>query len=96
MLKSAVCLWRWWLLLLFVVTNSCEGEPGLLVMLAAWPEGAENDVLLVGRSQRVSGLRCTAQELYHQIGGALRRLRNQCPRPPDLRYLPRHAGSISG
>lgn len=52
-----------WLLLLFVVTSSCGGEPGLLVKLAAWPEGAENDVLLVGRSQRVSGLPCDASDL---------------------------------
>ena len=34
--------WKCWLLLLFVVTSSCGGEPGLLVRLAAWPEGAEN------------------------------------------------------
>ena len=31
-----------WLLLLFVVASSCGREPGLLVRLAAWPEGAEN------------------------------------------------------
>ncbi len=42
MLKNAVCVWKWCLLLLFVITSSCGGEPGLLLRLAAWPEGAEN------------------------------------------------------